>query len=147
VPPTFAYVMMFLVWLVFASGVWLAAGLMLLSQRARRAARPLGLAMAATFPAVILFQIAASPVVAAILLAMPGPSSAANRPALEAVSFTGVLFAFAIAAGMSLAGFFEGWRIGWRCGKGEQLRAVIEQGKYAKLLRSIWRRPRTYSPD
>jgi hypothetical protein len=69
VSPVFAYVMIFGLWLFFACLVWLAAALMSPWRRTRPTARSLALAMAGTFPAVLLYQALAAPIALAILFA------------------------------------------------------------------------------
>jgi hypothetical protein len=50
-----------MVWIPFACVVWLLAGAMALSRGTRRNGLSLALAMAATFPAVFLFQAVVAP--------------------------------------------------------------------------------------
>jgi len=110
--------------------VWLLAGLLALVRTTRRTGLSLALAMAGTFPGVFLFQIAAAPVVIALLLGThvfskaldPGPSTNTENLTVIIVSTIVLIVAFAIMFLASLAGFFEGWFIGWNCGKGRSLR-------------------------
>jgi hypothetical protein len=145
VSPIFAYVMIFGLWLFCACLVWLAAALMSPWRRARPTARSLGLAMAGTFPAVLLYQMLAAPIVLAILFTVwlfwkvvePGPSTVATSGVVIVVSFVGAISAFTVVLAMSLVGFYEGWRIGWACGKGQRLREVIDTGAPARVLRRL----------
>jgi hypothetical protein len=143
VPPTFLYLMAFMIWVPLAVLVWLVAGLMLFAPRTRPVGRSLALAMAGTFPGVFLFQLLAAPVVIVILLAMhvlwkagePGASAATDHPVVIAGSIVGAFLAFGIVLGASVAGFCEGWRVGWTCGKGRGLRDAVEDGLFARVVR------------
>ena len=66
-PPTFGYMVLFMIWASFAVLVWAVAALLLIPRRTRRAGRCLFLAMAGAFPGVIIFQIVAAPIVVALL--------------------------------------------------------------------------------
>ena len=142
--------MAFLAWALFACLVWRTAISMLLTPRTRRTALPLTLAMAATFPSVLLFQLAAAPVVGGVLLAVhllwkalePGTSTTTSHPVVIIASMVAMVSAFAVMLGMSVLGFFEGWRIGWSCGKGQRLRDAIDHGPSALLLYPILRNKR-----
>ncbi|MEJ6789579.1 hypothetical protein BrevBR_08485 [Brevundimonas sp. BR2-1] len=104
--------------------------------------------MAFTFPAVIVFQLAALPLAAIImgvaLLAMrlvdPTSSPETSNPTVIGIGFILILAEFAIFGGMSLLGFFEGWRTGWLVAKGQGLRDVISRGLSARLLNIFKRR-------
>ena len=49
----------------------------------------------------------------------------------------GAISAFTVVFAMSLLGFYEGWRIGWACGKGQRLREVTDTGASARFLRRL----------
>src|ERR1017187_2507775 len=118
---------------------------MSLWRRTRPTARSLGLAMAGTFPAVLLYQALAAPIALTILFAVwlfwkvvePGPSTVATSGVVIVVSFAGAISAFTVVLAMSLLGFYEGWRIGWGCGKGQRLSEVIDIGASARFLRKL----------
>lgn len=48
---------------------------------------------------------------------------------------------FGVMLAMSLAGFYEGWRTGWACGKGRPLWEVMREGPTVTLLHRLL--PRT----
>ena len=131
-----------MIWVPLAILVWVIAGGMLLTPRRRPLARSLALAMAGTFPGVFLFQFIAAPVVILILLGTrllwktlePGASTTTENPFVIAVSIASIFLVLAIMLGMSIAGFCEGWRIGWMWGKGSRLPDVIRDGFPARLL-------------
>ncbi len=135
-PPTFLYLSALVVWVMVASMLWLVAAVMSFRQGWRVIARSLALAMAATFPAVFVFQAVAAPIIGAVLVGglavcraiEPGsPATTANQ-AVIAVTTVVVCFAFLCAALSSIAGFYEGWRLGWSVGRGERLATALWQG-------------------
>jgi len=103
--------------------------------------------MAGTFPGVFLFQLLAAPVVILILVAMhvlwkaaePGASAATDNPVVIAGSIVGAFLASGIVLGVSVAGFCEGWRIGWTYGQGRGLRDAVEDGLFARAVRRFMR--------
>jgi len=147
-PFTFAYFLAFGVWILLASLVWLAAGLMSLSTRTRYLSWPLCVAMAATFPFVFVYQIIAAPFVACILLAAwefgrilePGGSTTTSNPLVIVVFIGGVLLSGSLVLAMSLAAFYEGWRTGWACANGRPIREAMREGPTMRLLRPLLRR-------
>ena len=146
-PPTFVYIMAFLLWLALAAAVWVAAGAIALFPTMRRTGASLALAMAGTFPAVIAYQVLAAPFVLAILLGVrliwktlePGRGTSTENPVVIVVSLTGALLALGVAAGMSVAGFVEGWRAGWRVARGEDVMSALRTGPFSRGLRAVRR--------
>jgi hypothetical protein len=120
---------------------------MLFVRRTRPLAWPLSLAMAATFPGVFLFQLVAAPFAFGIILIawLFGLALVPIQTVVALLSFSAVVAAFLVMLAMSLAGFYEGWRVGWSFAKGQRLREIAKQGPTARLIRSIRRRlrPRT----
>lgn len=147
-PPTFLYLLALGAWLCLAFLVWLISSCLLILPVTRRLAGPLASGMACTFPAVILFQLAALPFAAVImgvaLLAIrlidPTNSPETTNPTVIGIGIIMILAEFAIFGGMSLLGFFEGWRTGWLVAKGQGLRDVISRGPTARLLNIFKRR-------
>lgn len=147
-PPTFLYLLAFGAWLCLAFLVWLVSAFLLVLPMTRRSAGPLASAMACTFPAVIAFQLAALPLAAiimgvallAIRLVDPSNSSETANPAVIGIGLALVVAEFAVFAGASLLGFFEGWRTGWLIAKGQGVRSVISRGPSARLLNAVRRR-------
>jgi hypothetical protein len=143
--PIFAYVLALMAWLTFACVVWFVAGMLSLMRRARFLAWPLCLAMAGTFPFVFAYQIVAAPFVVAIMLVAwafgkilePGSSTPTQNPLLITVSIAMAFLSLGVMVAMSIAGFHEGWRFGWACGKGRPWREVIWEGEAAALLRRV----------
>jgi len=141
-PPTFVYALCFMFWLFFAVLVWVVAGLMLITSSTRGTARSLGLAMAATFPFVFAYQIVAAPFVAGLLFLAwafwkildPGASEVTQNPFVIVGSLGIALTSLCLMLGMSLAGFYDGWRTGWAWGKGLRLRDVLSEAPTLKLL-------------
>jgi hypothetical protein len=102
-----------------ALAVWLTAAGLSLFPRRRLLAKSLALAMAGTFPGVLVFQILAAPICALALIAYRvSPRSSA----FDAVWMAGVWGSILLA---TLLGFRVGWRIGWRFGQGVQLRIAL----------------------
>ena len=146
-PPTFIYFMAAVVWIPLACLVWLVAGAMTLHPSTRRKGLALALAMAATFPTVFLFQAAAAPLIAAMVLGavwlsgILDPASTVTgvtTSGLVIATLSGtVLLAFVIMLTVSIAGFIEGWLLGWRYAYGERFREAIKRGPTARLLRRL----------
>jgi hypothetical protein len=154
VPPTFAYLLMFMIWVFVACLVWLTAGFMFLITRTRVFSRPLCFAMAGTFPFVFAYQLIAAPFVAALLLAAfatwkilePGASTTTQNPLIIAVSLSAAFLSFGTMLTMSLAGFYEGWRTGWACAKGRRFQEVLYEGPTVKLLGRLLQKARSIVP-
>jgi hypothetical protein len=119
---------------------------MALNRSTRRKGLSLALAMAVTFPSVFLFQAAAAPLIAAMIIGMAwlsgfldpasGVTHATTNGLVIAMSIGAVLLAFATMLTVSIIGFFEGWLLGWRCAYGEHFRDVVNRGPTVRLL---WR--------
>ena len=143
-PPTLLYLSALAVWVVVAVAVWLVAAAMSVRRAWRVTAGSLALAMAATFPAVLVFQIVAAPIVAAVLVGglavckaiEPGPSTTTTNPAVIAGMIVVACLPFLCAALSSVAGFVEGWCLGWSVGKGERFSTALWQGP---VLRRVGR--------
>lgn len=131
-----------MLWLAVAFLVWLLAAVAFVFRQTRPYAWPLALAMAGTFPGVFLFQIVAAPVVFVVLIAVwlvwhalePGATNTTNSPVVIALSLAVAFAVLAFFFGMSLAGFYEGWRTGWLTAKGQNWRDVIRQRWPARLI-------------
>src|SRR5262252_2217718 len=153
-PPTFLYLIALIVWVSLAAVVWAIAGVLAVLPRSRRTALRLALAMAFTFPAVIAYQLLAAPVIAALLLGMnlfwkalePGPATETSNPAVILVTISTAVIAYLVALGMSMVGFWEGWRVGWLLGSGGRLWSIVQDGPLFCSVRYLQRRifhPRT----
>ena len=138
-PPTFLYAMALVLWVMFACFVWLVAALMALAPRTRPLAWPTALAMAATFPGVFLFQAVAAPLIALIVLpfVLWDFEGTTTNPFVVAIGIAAVLPIFVIMAAMSLLGFTEGWRVGWRVAEGQSLRDAVRSGPTAKRIAAV----------
>jgi hypothetical protein len=120
---------------------------MALHRRTRRKGLALALAMASTFPSVFLFQVAAAPLIAAMVVGVAwlssilDPASAVGHVTTNglavAITVGLVLLAFGTMLTASIIGFFEGWLLGWRCAHGERFRDAIKRGPTARLLRRL----------
>jgi hypothetical protein len=64
----------------------------------------------------------------------PGASETTQNPFVIVVSLGLALTSFCLMLGMSLAGFYGGWRTGWACGKGLSLRDALSEASTLKLL-------------
>ena len=114
----------------------------------RSRARSLALAMAATFPGVALFQLVTAPVLVVLLLGMrlvwkglePGASTTTENPVVIGMTVLVALLAFGLMLVMSVAGFCEGWRVGWVYGAGTPLRKAIKDGFPARVISGLWPR-------
>jgi hypothetical protein len=143
--------MALVLWVTLAVAVWLVSGVLLLFPRKRNTGLRLASAMAGTFPAVFACQIIAAPIILALLLTLnfvckiiePGTATTTENPAVIFVSIVTVLLSFAIAAGMSFTGFWEGWRTGWLMAGGEGLISALKRGPTARVVRLLIRRPKS----
>jgi hypothetical protein len=146
-PPTFIYFVALLVWIPLACLVWFVAGVMALNRGARRKGLALALAMAATFPSVFLFQAAAIPLVAAMVVGVSWLSSILDPASTVTLTTTNglviamnigtALLAFSTMLTASIIGFYEGWLLGWGCARGEPFRDAIKRGPTARLLQRL----------
>jgi len=115
-PPTFVYAMALLPYLALGAVVLAIAGVMALFPKTRPFGTRLAVAMVASYPGVLFYQLIAAPLVFAIILFWAGvfrflrPTDSLEVAAyiLLLISTVGV---FGIA---SLVGFTTGWRFGWR---------------------------------
>jgi hypothetical protein len=154
VPATFPYLLMFMLWVIVACLVWLAAGLMFLLRRTRVFARRLCFAVAGTFPFVFAYQLIAAPFIAALFLAAfaiarilePGAPATIQNPIVIAVGVSVVFLSFGTMLVASLAGFYEGWRIGWECANGCRFQKVLFEGPTVKLLGRFLQKARSILP-
>jgi hypothetical protein len=153
-PPVFAYILLFGIWVFFACLIWLGAWILSLGVKTRPLSKRLCYAMAGTFPFVIAYQIIATPVVACILLASwlfwrilePGHSADTQNPLILVVTLSLGVASLIVMLTMSLAGFYEGWRTGWACAGGRPLRGAIVDGPTVRLLRSLLSKVRSTLP-
>jgi hypothetical protein len=141
------YILALLIWMTLACLVWLAAGVMALNRSTRRKGLSLALAMMVTFPAVLAFQAAVAPLIAAMVVGM-GWLSGILDPATKVghattnglvigLAIGTVLLAVVTMLAASIMGFVEGWLLGWRCAHGERFRDVIRRGPAVRLLRRL----------
>jgi hypothetical protein len=150
-PSTFLYLMALVLWVTLAVAVWLVSGVLLLLPRKRNSGLRLASAMAGTFPAVIAYQIIAAPIILTLLLTSnfvckiiePRTESTTENPAVIFISIVALLLSFAIAAGMSLTGFCEGWRTGWLMASGEGLISALKYGPTARVVCLLIRRSKS----
>ena len=144
-PPTFLYLVALILWVGFGVAVWVVAAILMIFPGMRRTGRRLACAMAVTFPGVIVYQALAAPVVAALLLTMwlfwktlePGPGTTTSNPAVIAISLLTLVLAFIIVLAMSLAGFWEGWRVGWAMGAGQGFMSTARTGPLFRVVRHV----------
>jgi hypothetical protein len=153
VPPTFPYILALMFWGLIALVVWCVAGALALSAQRRSTAKRMALAMAGTFPGVLGYQLLVAPVIAVLLLVAylvwkavePGLSSHTENPVVIVAWISVALVAFALAAGVSVVGFLDGWRTGWAVGAGTSSRAALAQSYLFRAARSL-RRDRVLLP-
>jgi hypothetical protein len=103
--------------------------------------------MAATFPSVFLFQAAAIPLVAAMVVGVSWLSSILDPASTVTLTTTNglviamnigtALLAFSTMLTASIIGFYEGWLLGWGCARGEPFRDAIKRGPTARLLQRL----------
>jgi hypothetical protein len=106
--------------------------------------------MAGTFPAVFFYQAIGGVIALVIIVAAhlfwkaiePGSSTVATSPVVIVVSWAGAISVFTVLFAMSLLGFYEGWRIGWSCGKGCRLREALGLGATARVRNMLFHRLR-----
>jgi hypothetical protein len=72
----------------------------------------------------------------------PGATTPTQNPFVIAISITVGFLSFTAILGMSIVGFYEGWRTGWACGKGRRLGEVLKEWTiFGFLLRLLRRTP------
>jgi hypothetical protein len=133
-PPTFAYVLALVAYLLFACVVWSVAIVLALFQRTRAFAKKMAAAMAGSFPGVFIFQIMSAPLVALTLLMLVGVSHLFHPPEVLIVILA--FFILSIPTVASLLGFYAGWRVAWELATGRSARASLEADR---LLGPIFR--------
>jgi hypothetical protein len=117
------------VWILVASTIWSAAGLMCVVPRTRALAWPMSLALAATFPFAFVYQIMAASVILTMLLGalrfrdLLNPVSTIKNP----VVIGGFIIAIFGSAIIMFAASVTGFADGWRTGLGERLRQIHER--------------------
>jgi hypothetical protein len=144
-PPTFLYLMALAFWVALAVVVWIVSIILMLLPGKRRKGFCIASAMAGTFPGVFTYQIIAAPIVIALLLTMqsfwkkiePGTATTTENPAVIIMAMVTALISFVIVAGMSLTGFWEGWRAGWLLARGDGFRSALQSGPAARLIRLL----------
>jgi len=97
-------------------------------------------AMAATYPAVLLYQLGSLPFMAVLYVAgmMAVGAADPNKHPNSVIVFVGVLVAF--FGGVSLAGFVSGWRIGWTALAERSLVAGLRRDVVVSVVRRSLRR-------
>lgn len=154
-PPTFLLFLAIVAWLCVASAVLLAALLMLVTSRTRRFSKPLALAVMGTLPFVLAYDLVAAIPVGIVLLISwafwnllePGPQSLTNNPWVIGVSMCAAFFALGTLLAASLAGVYDGWRTGWRWGKGQGIRGAISRAPIYLSVSERFQRRRRASLD
>ena len=144
-PPTFVYLMAFTVWVGVAAATWLVAGVLAVFPSKRQTGLRLACAMAFTFPGIIIYQVLAAPAVAALLGTMmllwktlePGPATTTSNPAVIAASIITVVLAFSVVLATSLAGVWEGWRLGWAFAAGESFKSTVRSGILFRIAHRV----------
>jgi len=109
--------------------------------------------MAGTFPGVLAWQLVAAPVVIVVITALvgaglflkligAGPATTISTAVVGAVSLVAILFVVCLIGVLSLIGFYEGWRIGWKYGCGQDIRPLIEASGPFRGFRAMLRKLR-----
>ena len=122
-PPTFAYILALMVYIVGACVVWSVAIVLAFSPRTRALAKKIAAGMAGSFPGVFLFQLISAPLLGMILLAIFGISHLFRPP--DVIIIVLALFIISIPAVASLLGFYTGWRVAWELAAGRSAREFL----------------------
>ncbi len=144
-PPTFVYLIFLVAWAGVAVATWIVAAAFAVFPEKRRIGFRLASAMAGTIPGVIVYQVLATPIVAAVLLAMrllsntlePGSSTTTSNPTVIILSIIAVGLAFVVVLAMSITGFWEGWRLGWTLAAGENFVRVIRGALLVRIANRV----------
>ena len=127
-PPTFAYIMALMAYVVLATLVWILSGLLALIPRTRLAGTKIALAMLFSFPGVLAWQIAGFPILFVIALGLGLLLQLHIQN--DVVDTIGILLVVIILLGgsfaISVAGFADGWRVGWSFAKCKDLQSAIK---------------------
>lgn len=140
-PPPFLYLLFLALWVLLALAAWTVAAVLSLSSRRRKMGLQLAAAMAGTFPGVLIYQLLAAPIVAAVLGAawlvwkmLESPSSTVtSSPLVIASSTVSVGLVFIVVVIMSVTGFWEGWRLGWAFAAGKGFWSVVRTGPLFRM--------------
>ena len=119
------------VWICAACMTWCAAGLMFLIPRTRPMAWPMSLAVVATFPFVLAYQLMATPAVLIVLLTALAlwrvlePTSTVTNPVVIGGFVIAVIVSANVILAASIAGFADGWRTGWGLARGQPIKEML----------------------
>jgi hypothetical protein len=151
-PSWFPYLMALSAYIAVAAAVWGVCALLALLPPTRRFARRVALSLLASFPGVLLFQIAAFPFCLALLLLcaalfwLLGPDSHLADQ-LSVPVLLSIIGLFALA---SLGGFYAGWSVAWTVSGGADLASTLRThpliggigslpARLSRQVRYIWR--------
>ena len=137
-PPTFAYILALMVYIVGACVVWSVAIVLAFSPRTRALAKKIAAGMAGSFPGVFLFQLISAPLLGLILLAIFGISHLFRPP--DVIIIVLALFIISIPAVASLLGFYTGWRVAWELAAGRSAREFLRTDRILAPVVSFLRR-------
>ena len=137
-PPTFAYILALMAYIVVACAVWFVAIILAFPPRTRALAKKIAAGMAGSFPGVFLFQVICAPLVALVLFTIGGIAHFFQPPGVVLVLL--LLFVVSIPTSASLLGFYTGWRVAWELAAGRSARTFLETdrvlGPAVRFLRS-----------
>ena len=123
-PPHIVYAVMLMLYVGVACAVWLFAALLAISPSMRALARRIASGMLASFPGVIMYQVFGFPL-ALLYLAISLLVMAFVQPGDKVTTVVAAVGTLGIAAAASLAGFWSGWRAGWKLAAGSSVREVV----------------------
>lgn len=146
-PFVFAYLLILLAYLGVGLILLIAALLLALVPRLRSRAKWLALGVLGSVAGVFTFQLAALPIVLAILSTLMGPiaffhgGGNTTNLAVITASLGSLLFATGFFAFASLAGFITGWNAVNALGAGIAPRAFLASDRILKRIWSLFQRP------
>lgn len=135
------YLTAFWLYLMVATAVWIASGLLVLHSRTRPFAGPLAAGMAGSFPGVFLAHLVTGPPI--LVMVLLGMVLSGLRQDDGNIAIGCALTGMAIFAAASLVGFCTGWRIAWKWASGRSLlEAVASDPWFGAGVRWLLRRAR-----
>src|SRR5262245_9051093 len=125
-PPHVVYVAMFMLYIGLACVVWLFAALLAITPSMRSLAKRIASGMLVSFPGVLMYQFVGF-LLALLYLGISLLVMAVVQPGAEITVNVVVVGALGIAAAASVAGFWAGWRAGWKLAAGYSVRQIMAQ--------------------
>ena len=143
-PPTFAYILALMLYGLSATAIWTLSLFLAFVPRTRLLSCRLSLAMLLSFPSVFIYQIAAFPfvVLTFIIVILPFRFFQFIHSSDAIVLFLAVLVLIGGFAAASIAGFVDGWNLGWKVAGSIKFTDALKETTANRIRGTIIRRIR-----